>query len=409
MGGAWKQGKSELELPKGVTVRQHKHSASLQIYFSYRGVSCRETLKLEPTKQNIKYAANLRAEVLNRIEKETFKYSDYFPDSKRAKVFGHVVTNVTVGELLIDFIALSEKTKEASTVRGYKGVVKAHLRPLFGDVRVRDLTPQMIRSWISGLQLTGKTVRNILTPLRLVLEQAVNDDIIDKNPLDKVVLTQLLDKKTSQSKFEVDPLSLDEINLLLSKATGQVKNLFQFALFSGLRTSELMALQWGDIDWKKGEVKVQRAVVERMEKTTKTEAGVRSVVLLPPALEALKAQKPYTFLHSDFVFHHPKKGVPWLTDKQIRESAWKPLLKKCGIRYRNPYQTRHTYASFLISQGENLWWIATQMGHVNTEMILKHYGKWVPDSSKKNGYQMVTDWSNLGQNYTHTALKQNDG
>lgn len=409
MGRTWKQGKSVIDLPKGVSPRQHKNTASIQVCFSYRGKICRETLKLEPTKQNIKYAANLRAEILNRIEKETFRYSDYFPNSKGAKVFGHVVTNVTVGELLVDFIELSEKTKEASTVRGYRGVVKAHLKPQFGDIRVRDLTPQMIRSWITGLQLTAKTVRNILTPLRLVLEQAVNDDIIDRNPLEKVVLTQLLDKKTSQSRFEVDPLSRDEISLLLSKATGQVRNLFQFALFSGLRTSELMALQWGDIDWKKGEVRVQRAVVERMEKSTKTEAGVRSVVLLPPASEALKAQKPYTYLHSDTVFHHPRKGQPWETDKQIRESAWKPLLKKCGIRYRNPYQTRHTYASFLISQGEHLWWIASQMGHVNVEMILKHYGKWIPDSSKKNGYQMVTDWSKLDQNYTHTALKQNDG
>ena len=399
MGRVWKQGKSIIELPKGVSVRQHKHSASIQIYFSYRGVDCRETLQLEPTKQNIKHAAYRRAEILIQIEKGTFKYSDHFPDSKRAKLFGHVVSDATVGEMLTVFIDLAEKTKEASTVRGYRGVMKAHLVPQFGDIRVRDLTPQMLRSWIASLQLTAKTVRNILTPLRLVLEQAVNDDIIDKNPLDKVILSQLLDKKTSQSTFEVDPLSLDEINLLLSKATGQVKNLFQFALFSGLRTSELIALQWGDIDWQEGEVKVQRAVVERMEKTTKTEAGIRSVVLLPLALEALKAQKAYTYLHSDIVFHNPKKGQPWLTDKQIRESAWKPLLKRCGIRYRNPYQTRHTYASFLISQGENLWWIATQMGHVNTEMILKHYGKWIPDSSKKNGYEMVTDWSEIGQNY----------
>ncbi|TLM67200.1 MAG: DUF3596 domain-containing protein [Deltaproteobacteria bacterium] len=407
MGGTWKQGKPVTDLPKGVIVRQHKHTASLQIFFSYRGVDCRETLKLEPTKQNVKYAANYRAEILNRIEKGTFRYSDYFPDSKRAKLFGHNVSNVTVGELLADFMDLSDKTREASTVRGYGGVIKAHLRPQFGHVRVRDLTPQMIRSWVTGLQLTAKTVRNILTPLRLVLEQAVNDDVIDKNPLDKVVLNHLLDKKASQSKFEVDPLSPEEINILLGKASGQIKNLFQFAIFSGLRTSELIGLQWGDIDWVKGEVKVQRAVVERAEKSTKTEAGIRSVVLLPPALAALKAQKNHTFLHAQFVFHHPKKGDRWLTDKQIRESAWKPLLKKCGIRYRNPYQTRHTYASLLISGGENLWWIASQMGHVNIEMILKHYGKWIPDSSKKNGYQMVTDWSKFGKNFTDTALKHN--
>jgi len=104
-------------------------------------------LKLEPTKKNILYAANYRAAIQNCIEKGTFKYSDYFPNSKRAKLFGHVVSNVTVGELLVEFIELSVKTKEASTVRGYKGVVKAHLRPQFGNVRVRDLTVAVPVPW----------------------------------------------------------------------------------------------------------------------------------------------------------------------------------------------------------------------------------------------------------------------
>ena len=87
MDRVWKQGKLEIELPKGVSIRKHKHSTSIQIYFSYRGVDCRETLRLEPTKGNIKYASNYRAEILNSITRGTFKYSDYFPESKRAKLF----------------------------------------------------------------------------------------------------------------------------------------------------------------------------------------------------------------------------------------------------------------------------------------------------------------------------------
>lgn len=392
MGRIWKQGKTVIELPKGISVRQHKQSTSLQIYFAYRGVDCRETLKLEPTKNNIKHAAWLRSEILRSIELGSFKYQDYFPESKRAKLFGHIVSNVTVGELLTDFLELAGKTREPSTIRGYKDVCKAHLHPQFGDVRVRDLNPAMIRSWISGLQLTAKRVRNILTPLRSVLEQAVNDDLINANPLDRVILKNLLNKDTSKSTFTVDPFDADEISIILKNAAPQIRNLFQFAFFSGLRTSELIALEWGDIDWSKELIHVSRAVVEKQIKSTKTNAGIRDVILLPPAKEALQAQKTHTFLAGTRIFNNPRTDLPWETDAQIRKTAWVYLIKKSGVRYRNPYQTRHTYASMLLSEGENPWWVAEQMGHETIEMIMRHYGKWIPDKSQKNGYKSIIDW-----------------
>jgi len=401
MGRTWQQGSSIIKLPKGISVRQHKNTASIQIYFSYRGVDCRETIKLEPTKTNIKYGERLRGEILNAIEKSTFRYTDYFPDSKRAKLFGHAPSVITVDELLTDFIDVSEKTLQPSTVRGYRDSTNYHLRPKFGQIRVRDLSPAMIRTWISGLQLSAKRIRNILIPLRAVLEQAVNDDLIETNPLDKVVLSKLLNKNSKISKFSVDPFSTEEIHKILDNAQAQTRNLFQFAFFSGLRTSELIALEWGDIDWLNDVVHVSRAVVEKQSKSTKTKAGIRDVMLLPPALEALKSQKTFTFLQGSRVFHNPKTDAPWETDAQIRHSAWTHILKKAGVRYRNPYQTRHTYASTLLSGGENPWWVAKQMGHENIEMIMRHYGKWIPDASKKNGYETVINWD---EKWTKTAL-----
>lgn len=68
-------------------------------------------------------------------------------------------------------------------------------------------------------------------------------------------------------------------------------------------------------------------------------------------------------------------------------------IKKAGVRYRNPYQTRHTYASMMLSAGENPLWVVTQMGHRDTEMIIKHYGRWIPDKSTVAGYQPINDWS----------------
>ncbi len=196
----------------------------------------------------------------------------------------------------------------------------------------------------------------------------------------------------SESDYEVDPFDKEEIKAILNAADGQIKNLFQFAFFTGLRTSELIALEWDDIDWLQGQVHVRQAYVRRRIKSTKTKAGKRKVLLWPPALEALKLQKTYTFLEGKRVFHYPLRSVPWETPTQIRDRAWRYVLRRAGVRYRNPYQTRHTYASMMLSNGENIMWLAKQMGHVTVEMIIKTYGKWIPDNSVHTGYKPVNDW-----------------
>lgn len=116
------------------------------------------------------------------------------------------------------------------------------------------------------------------------------------------------------------------------------------------------------------------------------------VLLLSPALEALEQQKQYTFLQLGRVFHNPQTDKPWETSQQIRRTQWMHILKKAGIRYRNTYQTRDTYASMMLSQGENIMWVSKQLGHVDVEMVIKTYGRWIPDNSTQSGYRPVHDW-----------------
>ncbi|KTD72566.1 tyrosine-type recombinase/integrase [Legionella tucsonensis] len=380
--------------PAGVEIRRWSSGkTTLRISFYYRGVQCRETLKLEVTPSNIKYAERLRCEILNTIERGTFSYADYFPQSNLARRFGHVKTNITIGELLRDFLDQIKATREHSTYIGYKKVCEAHLIPYFGEVALQDLKPAYIREWIRGLQVTSKTVSNLLIPLRAIIEQALNDEYIKSNPLDKIVISKLLSKQTSKSNFKVDPFDKNEVKAILDATHHkQIRNLFQFAFFTGLRTSELIALEWEDIDLAHGIINVARAVVKKQVKGTKTIAGKRQVMLLPPAIEALNAQMKYTFDNGKRVFHNPRTNQPWETDHQIRRTAWVHTMKKAGVRYRNPYQTRHTYASMMLSCGENIMWVASQMGHVDTEMVMKTYGKWIPNDESKKGYRPVNNW-----------------
>ncbi|OGV30001.1 MAG: hypothetical protein A3E88_07510 [Legionellales bacterium RIFCSPHIGHO2_12_FULL_35_11] len=133
MGGERKQS-NELQPARGVNIRRWGTGHCIRIVFRYRGVLCRETLKLEPTKANLKYAERLRGEIINAIGLGTFNYADYFHDSKRARLFGHVLIKATTGELLKDYMAIAEKTLEASTYNGYRKVCEAHLHPMFGKI-----------------------------------------------------------------------------------------------------------------------------------------------------------------------------------------------------------------------------------------------------------------------------------
>lgn len=76
------------QLPRGVKIRQYANSEAIQIAFTYKGIECRETLKLPATAGNLRYAANLRHEILAEIERGTFNYQEKFPESRRAAKFG---------------------------------------------------------------------------------------------------------------------------------------------------------------------------------------------------------------------------------------------------------------------------------------------------------------------------------
>jgi integrase len=287
-----------------------------------------------------------------------------------------------------------ERTHPHSTYRCYRKSCNAHLIPEFGSVRVRELTPQLIREWIRGRSSTLKSIRNDLTPLRAVLDRALNDDLIDRNPLDRIKVSKLINRRRSRTNYEVDPFTEGEIKAVLETSFDydpRVRNLLQFAFYTGLRTSELFGLMWSDVDWRNSVVRVQRAVVERKLKGTKTEAGIRGVILLPSALDALKDQKQYSLVGGEFVFVRPNQRGPF-TDYEHLERPWRHILKRTNVRYRNPYQTRHTYASQLLSGGENPLFVAQQMGHKTTEMIMRHYGRWVEQAEEKHQHVFVAGY-----------------
>ncbi|WP_312584903.1 site-specific integrase [Atlantibacter sp.] len=373
-------GKAESpKLPRGVTIRKHSQGETINITFTYRGVKCREPLSnLEVNSKNLKYAERTLGEIHNKIERGTFVYAEYFPRSARLKLFGYAATKKTIKMYLDDYIGICETRKlSPSTIGGYKkcrsALVALHSLP------ASELTPAAMKAWIQSRTTTLKTIRNQLSFMRSALDEAVTDGVLQINPVSLVTASRYQsDKAVAVSDYIVDPLSPDEVDALLSSSGNkQWENLFMFAIQTGLRSSELCALRWRDIDFLGKTAHVQNASVVGVIKGTKTKAGTRKVELTEEALAALSSQKSFTFMKDATIFEDPKTNKPWANADAIRKKAWIPTLRKAGIRYRNPYQTRHTFATSHISRGANLFWLAGQMGHKGPEMLFRHYGSYL--------------------------------
>jgi len=373
--------KESPKLPRGVTVRKHSQGETINITFTYKRVKCREPLSnLEVNSKNLKYAERTLGEIHNKIERGTFVYAEYFPRSARLKIFGNAAAGKTVKMYLDEYIGICETRKlSPSTIGGYKkcrsALAALHSFP------ASELTPAAMKAWIQSRTTTLKTIRNQLSFLRSALDEAVTDGVLQINPVSLVTASRYQSDKTSaDSDYIVDPLSPAEVDALLSAAGNkQWENLFMFAIQTGLRSSELCSLRWRDIDFIGKTAHVQSASVVGVIKGTKTKAGTRKVELNDSAMAVLASQKTFTFMKDATIFEDPKTNKPWASADAIRKKAWVPTLRKAGIRYRNPYQTRHTFATRHISQGANLFWLAGQMGHKGPEMLFRHYGSYLKE------------------------------
>lgn len=359
--------------------------SSIEISFMYRGTRCRERIALKPTSANLKRAENHRAAILHAIATDSFDYAATFPGSKNAAKFATQKGDVELLENYLDKWLDVQKTHlKTSTYNGYRKITMGQLIPWFGHLHVSAIGKKDVKQQLAKVDATNKTLANIQSVLRKAMQDAVDDDIIEVNPFHGWCYAK---KEEVRERDTIDPFTKDEQAVILDNLQGQGRNLIQFAFWTGMRTSELVALDWGDIDFVRGVAVVSRAMTQQAKtaEVPKTDAGRREIKLLAGALEALQAQKQHTWLAGAEVFQNPQTGKRWAGDQPIRKTLWTWALKRGGVRYRYPYQTRHTYASMMLSAGEHPMWVAKQMGHADWTMIARTYGKWMPDADRDAG------------------------
>lgn len=388
-------GKEWGQLPRGITVRDNASGQRIQLAFTYKGARCRELLKIPVTKTNIKYAANLLGEIQNSIERQTFSYADYFPESPKVKRFGLVADkSKTVGDYLDEYqMGCIKRGLSPSSIDGYRKL-KLSLEALH-EIRVIDLTPATLKDFVLKSGNSPKTLRNKFSYLRSALAEAVTEGLVLINPIDTIKLSNYVQKDNKVNNKgthnDVDPFKPTEINAIYKACNEEELNIIQFVFNTGMRPSEWSALKWTDIDFVNKQVNVTTAIVVGQTKGTKTKAGRRSIPLNDIALSALNRQKAITFMFNDFIFVKSKTRVQLpsgemnrINPDSFRKHIWSRILQLAGVRYRYPYQMRHTFATMHISNGVNLWEIANWMGHASPEMLFRHYGSFISEFNKND-------------------------
>lgn len=347
---------------------------SIQIAFTYNGIRCRETVKVKPTKSSLKEMARKRDVIQYEIQFGKFDYLKHFPNSKRAKLLTSTqANNITIKEMINDWFKRTQDQWEYSTKRGYISKINHHIEPNFGHISINEFKPSVFRDWAATSTLSGKTKNEIRSILRSAFQELYIDEVIDGNPIDRI-------KRFKHIKKEPEPFNTEERELILAKMSGQVKNLYEFAFWTGLRTSELLALRKCDVDLERKVIFVRKALVHGREKETKTRSSARTHQLHEVALKVLEAQLLITSDKYDRIFLNPKTDQPWRDDRAIYHNCWQPALKASGVKFRKQYNTRHTYASTMLSNSENIGWVAKQLGHSNIAMTLSTYARWIPEN-----------------------------
>ena len=296
---------------------------------------------------------------------------DKYPNSRIIqKAFVDSKSKFTINDYSNIWFGRHKANWSHTTIRGYNQKYNTHIRPNFGSLRLIDFTSANYHDWSKNQAMSGKSMNDIRNILNQIFEEAFFDNVIDVNPIKRTRPSKRIQK-------EPEPFRETEINLILNVLKSPYKDYFQLAFHTGMRTGELLALRWEDVDFDHNKIYVRRSISHGKEKEPKTKGSIRNMDMSILAKEALLNIFAHHKLDKVRVFIDPKTNKAFKNAEGIRKYIWVPALKLCGVPYRCPYQTRHTYASTMLSSGKNPMWVASQMGHSDWGMLRKVYGRWI--------------------------------
>ena len=375
-------------------VNARKDTNKLYFDFRYQGVRCREHTTLDDTPSNRKKMETALKRMEAAITLGQFNYAEYFPSSAMAERFQHRNERVEAHQAGLDGIPTVGVFKETwfdemtpawrnSYIKSVTSIFEGHILPAFEDKVISHINKADILAFRAKLAKaspeTGKTrapstVNKTLKVFRLMMNEAA-DRFDFTSPFQGVALLK-------EPKKDIQPFTLEEVNLLLDTVRPDYHSYFKLRFFSGMRSGEVTGLRWKYVDFERKQLLVRETIVDGNVEYTKNDGSQRVIDITTPIEAALLAQKKATG-DGDYVFCN-RDGQP-LDNHNVCNRVWYPLLRHLGLPKRRMYETRHTAATFWLGAGENPEWIARQMGHTTTEMLFTIYSRFVPNLTRQDG------------------------
>ena len=299
------------------------------------------------------------------------------------------------------------------TVKDYNQKYNKYILPYFEAYFIEDIDIDLVQKWqqwvLSKKYQTGnemnhrqmhkktlsiKMLKNIRIVLNLILKEAELKRIVNINPLTAVKVPA----RSKKGRKPVSFLTLDEIRTILdgldsfisnvsramdSRIRKQFKNIFLFMIGSGLRSGEVIGLQWSDINFEEQTVSVNRRIREGDIDKPKTASSIRTIPVLKEAMDALIEQKEisgsdtWVFTNRYYTEYTSAGQIDWM---------YKKVLKYVGLPEGRLYNLRHTFATNLIhSDIESITVVSGLLGHNDSIVTQKTYISNVVKSNKVKG------------------------
>ena len=296
---------------------------------------------------------------------------------------GAITLSEYLGRWLDDSV---RDTVRQRTFERYESIVRVHLVPALGHIKLKSLTPVHVRGLYRrklDSRLAPRTVQYMHTTLHKALKQAVNDGLIPRNVTEAV-------KAPRPTKKEVQTLSPSEAQTFLEAIQGdRLEALYILALTSGMREGELLGLRWEDVNLPAGTLSVRRTLSITRQgyifEPPKNRKG-RNIKLTAPAVGALKGHRAAQneerlklgSLWEDHGLVFPnqtgKPVHPW-----ILMTSFKKILKKAGLSESiRLHDLRHTTATLLLGKGTHPKIVQELLGHTTISITLDTYSHVLP-------------------------------
>jgi integrase len=271
--------------------------------------------------------------------------------------------------------------RSASTVYGYLDYFKNQILPRWGKVCLDDVKAVDVERWLRGLDLANGTKAKIRNHMSALFSHAIRHELYKKlNPITSV-------RQSAVRERDPDILTIKEIEATLAAIEPPaIRIMVMVAATTAIRRSEFRGLRWADVDFEDQKISLRRGLFRRKETSMKTKASRKPVPVLPELVEALlkwRSETPYP-ADTDWIFASPytKGKRPYWAESAMTDHI-RPAALRAGVtKHIGWHPFRHSVASLLGQNGENVKVVQELLRHATTRITMEVYQQAEQDAKR---------------------------